>query len=98
MGAFRVAAAVALAAALSPGLAFGQTFHNGAVAYCEGCHTMHNSGEAFVNSGAAPKPQMTSRDLGVGTTNRCAPLAATAPAEPAVSRARLEAGSWLRST
>jgi hypothetical protein len=58
-----------IAAAVAAAPAFAQTFHSGGVAACEGCHTMHNSSESFVNPAGTPKPQMTSRNLGVGTTN-----------------------------
>ena len=58
-----VKVAVTMALALTYGSAYA--FHDGGVARCEGCHTMHNSstGTATVNS------KMTANALPIGTTN-----------------------------
>lgn len=58
----KVAFAVAVAALVGPAYAF----HEGGVATCESCHTMHNSS---AKETGALGPQMTNNDLGVGITN-----------------------------
>src|SRR5512133_4276228 len=58
----KIAFAVAVAALVGPAYAF----HDGGVAPCESCHTMHNSS---AKETGALAPQMTNNDKGVGVTN-----------------------------
>jgi hypothetical protein len=58
----KVAVAVACAALVGPAYAF----HDGGVATCESCHTMHNSS---AKETGALAPQMTNNNMGVGVTN-----------------------------
>jgi cytochrome c553 len=58
----KMAFAVALAAASGSAYAF----HDGGVATCESCHTMHNSS---AKETGALAPQMTNNNMGVGVTN-----------------------------
>jgi hypothetical protein len=61
----KITVAVALA------MAFGQAqaLHDGGVAHCDACHTMHNSGPGGGEGTNAVAPRMTNRALPVGTTN-----------------------------
>jgi hypothetical protein len=60
---------IAVAAALAMAFGQAQALHDGGVAHCDACHTMHNSGPGGGEGTNATAPRMTNRALPVGETN-----------------------------
>jgi hypothetical protein len=58
-----------VAAALAMAFGQAQALHDGGVAHCDACHTMHNSGPGGGEGSNTVAPRMTNNALAVGTTN-----------------------------